>query len=273
MGPGSSDTKATDGRVARWADLLELSYEPMLVWRLDGPIEFWNAGAERLYGYAADEAIGRNSHALLQTRFPVDFTEVRSRLRNEGYWSGELRHVRKDGRDVMADSRMQMLADDTVLEVNRNVTEVKALITRQAALLRAQSDIAAKYEAVFNQASIFAGIMDLQGYLREANDASLRSCGYTRDQVLDLPFWDTPWWRGRNRRRRESAWRRSRPRPESSSARSCDIGPPMAASASWTFRCTPFATGRAPSRSCIPPASTSPSASGSKRSCATASGD
>jgi len=196
MGPGSSDTKANDGRVARWADLLELSYEPMLAWRLDGPIEFWNAGAERLYGYSADEAIGRNSHALLQTRFPVDFTEVRSQLRNEGHWSGELRHVRKDGRDVIADSRMQMLADDTVLEVNRDVTEVKALITRQAALLRAQSDIAAKYEAVFNQASIFAGIMDLQGYLREANDASLRSCGYTRDQVLDRPFWDTPWWRG-----------------------------------------------------------------------------
>jgi PAS domain-containing protein len=39
-------------------NLLTLSYEPMLAWRLDGPIEFWNAGAERLYGFAQDEAIG-----------------------------------------------------------------------------------------------------------------------------------------------------------------------------------------------------------------------
>ena len=33
---------------------LTLSYEPMLVWELNGPIEFWNTGAERLYGYAND---------------------------------------------------------------------------------------------------------------------------------------------------------------------------------------------------------------------------
>jgi PAS domain S-box-containing protein len=32
--------------------------------------------------------------------------------------------------------------------------------------------------------------------LREANDLSLAWCGYTRDQVLDRPFWETPWWRG-----------------------------------------------------------------------------
>ena len=38
--------------------------------------------------------------------------------------------------------------------------------------------------------------MDLQGYLREANDLAVDWCGYTREQVLDRPFWDTPWWRG-----------------------------------------------------------------------------
>ena len=82
-----------------------LSYEPMLAWRLDGPIEYWNAGAERLYGFASDEAIGRSSHSLLQTRFPTEFAEVRSQLRNDGYWSG----------------------DGTVLEVNRDVTERKQI--------------------------------------------------------------------------------------------------------------------------------------------------
>ena len=38
--------------------------------------------------------------------------------------------------------------------------------------------------------------MDLQGYLREANNLSLEWCGYTREQVLDRAFWETPWWRG-----------------------------------------------------------------------------
>ena len=91
----------------------------MLAWRLDGVIEFWNAGAERLYGFAPDEAIGRSSHSLLQTKFPIEFIEFLSQLRSERYWSGELRHVCKDGHEVIVDSRMQLLGDDTVLEVNR----------------------------------------------------------------------------------------------------------------------------------------------------------
>jgi PAS domain S-box-containing protein len=111
------------------------------------------------------------------------------------YWSGELHHTCKDGREVVVDSRMQLL-DDTVLEVNRDVTEIKALAARQAILTRECSAAAAKFEALFNQSGIFAGIMDLQGYLREANSLSLEWCGYTREQVLDRHFWETPWWRG-----------------------------------------------------------------------------
>jgi PAS domain S-box-containing protein len=173
-----------------------LSYEPMLAWDIDGPIEFWNAGAERLYGFTSNEAIGRSSHALLMTKFPIEFIELRSQLQTQSYWSGELRHVCKDGREVIVDSRMQLLGDGTVLEVNRDVTEVRALAIQQETLMLDLSAAAAKFKAIFNQSGIFAGIMDLQGYLREANDLAVDLCGYTRDQVLDRPFWDTPWWRG-----------------------------------------------------------------------------
>jgi PAS domain S-box-containing protein len=84
----------------------------------------------------------------------------------------------RDGREVIVDSRMELLGGETVLEVNRDVTT------------------AAIFRAMFDQSGIFAGIMDLGGYLREANKLSLEWCGYTREQVLDRPFWDTPWWRG-----------------------------------------------------------------------------
>jgi PAS domain-containing protein len=90
MERASAETEATFEHAERLANLLTLSYEPMLAWRLDGSIEFWNAGAERLYGFALDEAVGRSSHSLLQTKFPIDFIELRSQLRNERYWSGEL---------------------------------------------------------------------------------------------------------------------------------------------------------------------------------------
>ncbi|HKC88507.1 MAG TPA: PAS domain S-box protein, partial [Blastocatellia bacterium] len=54
----------------------------------------------------------------------------------------------------------------------------------------------AKFESVFNQSGIFAGMLDLQGYLREVNDQAVNWCGYTKEQVLDRPFWETSWWRG-----------------------------------------------------------------------------
>ncbi|CEF48852.1 unnamed protein product [uncultured bacterium] len=63
----SPTDEATLERAERLVNLLTLSYEPMLTWRLDGPIEFWNAGAERLYGFAQAEAVGRTSHALLRS--------------------------------------------------------------------------------------------------------------------------------------------------------------------------------------------------------------
>jgi len=174
----SPGIQAGSDRAERLASLLTLSYEPMFAWRLDGPIEFWNAGAERLYGFSQDEAVGQSSHTLLRTRHPIELGELRSHLRNKRAWSGELRHVCKDGHEVIVDSRMQLLDDETVLEANRDITAV------------------AVFRSVFNQSGIFAGIMDLRGYLREANDLSLQWCGYTREQVLNRPFWDTPWWRG-----------------------------------------------------------------------------
>ena len=102
-------------RAERLASLLTLSSEAMLVWQLDEGIEFWNAGAERLYGFTSEEAVGDSSHALLQTKFPVEFTEFITQLRNKRHWSGELRHICKDGREVIVESRQQLLTDGTVI--------------------------------------------------------------------------------------------------------------------------------------------------------------
>ena len=192
----SAATGATPGRAEHLADLLTLSYEPMFAWRLGGSVVFWNAGATRLYGFAPEEAVGRTSHTLLQTEFPVEFSALRSQLLKQRYWSGELRHVCKDGSAVIVDSRMQLLGDDTVLEVNRDITQLKALITRQTALLQELGATTAKFEALFNQSGIFEGILDLQGYMLEINNLAVEACGYTREQVLNRPFCDTPWWRG-----------------------------------------------------------------------------
>jgi PAS domain S-box-containing protein len=184
MGRETVDIRSSYERAERLADLLRLSYEPMLAWRLDGPIEFWNAGAEQLYGYAADEAIGRSSHALLRTQLPLTLEELRARLARDACWSGELRHICKDGREVVVDSRMQVIADDTVLEVNRDVTERKRM---EAALRDSQRGLG--WLAAIVESSDDAIVSkNLDGIINSWNQGAERIFGYTPAEAVGRPI-------------------------------------------------------------------------------------
>ena len=168
----------------RLADLLMLSYEPMFAWKLHGAIEFWNTGAERLYGFAPHEAVGHSSHSLLQTKFPIELAELRSQLRNERYWAGELRHVCKEGREITVDSRMQLLGDDTVLEVNRDVTEVRALLNALQEGEQRLRSLAAIVES--SDDAIVSKSLD--GIVTSWNWGAERIFGYTAAEAVSQPI-------------------------------------------------------------------------------------
>jgi len=85
---------------------------------------------------------------------------------------------------------------DIVARQAADLMERKHAEDRERELLGKTIAATAKFESVFNQSGIFAGVMDLSGYLREINDLAVDFCGYTRDEVLNRPFWETPWWRG-----------------------------------------------------------------------------
>jgi len=156
----------------------------MLAWRLDGPIEFWNTGAERLYGFVSDEAVGRSSHDLLQTKFPVEFSEVHSQLQNEHYWSGELRHICKGGREVIVDSRMQLLDDGTVLEVNRDITERKQL---EAAIRESEPRMRFLASTVENSDDAIVS-KSLDGIITSWSKGAERVFGYAAEEAIGQPI-------------------------------------------------------------------------------------
>jgi PAS domain S-box-containing protein len=108
--------------------LLRLSHDAIFVWRQGGVIEFWNRGAEDLYGYAAAEALGRRPLDLLAKESFPERSQIGASLRSVGQWAGELRHHCRGGREVIVSSRMQLVHDggiDRVLETNRDITESK----------------------------------------------------------------------------------------------------------------------------------------------------
>src|SRR5215207_4999237 len=90
----------------------------------DGTILFWARGMEHLYGYSAEEALGRCSHELLRTEFPRPLAEIEDELTRRGEWTGELVHYRRDG-EARTIATHWSLRDSAVTVVNSDITTLK----------------------------------------------------------------------------------------------------------------------------------------------------
>ena len=128
----------------RQAQLLDLTHDTILVRDSRDAITFWNRGAERLYGWTREEALGKASAALLHTVFPENRDALQNLLHGSGHWEGELINTRKDGSQVIVASRWSLQRNDFgqpagTLETNNDITArnhaEEALRRSQAAYL------------------------------------------------------------------------------------------------------------------------------------------
>ena len=107
---------------------------------LDSQIQFWNKGAESIYGWLATEAVGRNTTQLFYTDVPPEVTIAAQIVRQQDAWQGELRKLTKTGREVIVESRWTLVRDEaghptSILSVDTDITDKKQL---EQQFLRAQ---------------------------------------------------------------------------------------------------------------------------------------
>jgi two-component system cell cycle sensor histidine kinase/response regulator CckA len=113
--------------------LLDKASDAILVCDLTGQIIFWNKGAQQIYGWIAEEALGKN---VLQLLFKGILTpqieEIFKSITTQNEWGGELQKVAKDGRRVIVQARSTLIRDDqghpkSLLIINTDITERKPL--------------------------------------------------------------------------------------------------------------------------------------------------
>jgi PAS domain S-box-containing protein len=112
------------------ANLLDLTHDTVFVRDMNDVITYWNRGAEELYGWTSEEALGRVTHQLTRTIFPEPLDQINAQLLRAGRWEGELIHTKRDGTRVVVATRWSLQRDEqgrpsAILETNNDVTERK----------------------------------------------------------------------------------------------------------------------------------------------------
>jgi PAS domain S-box-containing protein len=154
----------------RQADLLELTYEAIIVRDEQGAITYWNRGAETMYGWQREQAIAQITHSLLQTQIPTGISLDQVVMEQER-WQGELIHTCKDGQKMIVESRQVLIRDQQgnttgFLEVNRDITERKRIEQEQQMLV-----------SIVENSPDFIGTANLDGGVTYLNPAGRAMVG------------------------------------------------------------------------------------------------
>jgi PAS domain S-box-containing protein len=176
---GKSDREQTS--------LLDLVHDPILVRSVNDVITYWNRGAEELYGWKREEALGKVAHQLLQTVFPAPLDQITETLLRTGRWEGELLHTKRDGTQVIVASRWSLQRTDSgyppaTLETNNNITDRKRA---EDALRRTQETYLAEAQQQSHTGSVGWHVSSGEIFWSEE---SFRIFGYDKTVKPSLPL-------------------------------------------------------------------------------------
>jgi PAS domain S-box-containing protein len=135
-----TDRKAAEQKILDQSALLNIATDAIIVRDLDSRIQFWNNGAESIYGWTAAEAIGIRAERLFCPDIPLEAVGAFNTVQQEGAWQGELHKLTKAGKAVVVESRWTLVRDESgnprsILSVDTDITEKKSL---EQQFLRAQ---------------------------------------------------------------------------------------------------------------------------------------
>jgi len=139
---------------------------------MESRIVFWPRGAEKLYGFTPQEALGVLSHDLFHTQFPEPLEVIERKLFETGLWEGELVHRKRDGGIIVVSSAWVLHRDNQarpirILETNIDITARKhaenELAEQAEEMSRQAEELARSREALEAQTLMLQSVLDSMG--------------------------------------------------------------------------------------------------------------
>ncbi|GAA1594087.1 hypothetical protein GCM10009828_018980 [Actinoplanes couchii] len=179
-----SALKAGEQELLQRAQLLDLTQDAVVVRDLDGRITYWNPAAERVYGWALQDAAGHDMDRLLGTIWAGDCTResIAAALYGRDVWAGELEHRRADGRRVTVLSRKALQRDADGSPVA--VLSIDTDITARRAAEQALRDSERRFRSQFAHSATGQIIRGADDVIQEVNPAFAAMLGYPGDALV-----------------------------------------------------------------------------------------
>ena len=172
-----SERRMLEEKFREQASLLDKAQDAILAHDLEQRITYWNKGAERLYGWSAQEVAGRPLAQLLY-KDPEAFYRASEQVIQTGEWVGELHQIGKDGRNLVIVGHWTLVRDavgqpKSVLAINTDITG------------RKQTDEALKMQGrVLESMAEGVTVCDEEGLIVFSNDSCNTMFGYKSGELI-----------------------------------------------------------------------------------------
>ncbi|MCC3453153.1 MAG: PAS domain S-box protein [Microcoleus sp. PH2017_29_MFU_D_A] len=173
-----TERKRTEQALQQNLQMLDLASDALIVRDIDGTINYWNQGAQRMYGFTKQEALGQLTHTLFHTMFPQPLEIISAQLAERDYWEGELIHTTKYHTKITVFSRWNLQRDEqgkpkAILETNNDITG------------RKQSEIEnQRLRSIVESSSDFIGMATMEGEPFYLNSAGIKLVGLNSPEEL-----------------------------------------------------------------------------------------
>ncbi|MGB9938297.1 PAS domain S-box protein [Methanosarcina sp.] len=184
-----SELKMAEEKIRTLANAVESSDDAIITKSLDGIITSWNKGAEKVYGYLAEEVLGKNISMLEPDDFKGQIKYFSEKIKHgEKIQYYETLRLKKDGTKINVAVTLSPVFDTSgklvsVSTIARDITEQK------------KAEEALRLSNIYNRSLIEASLDPLvtigpDGKITDVNGATELVTGYSRDELIGTDFSD-----------------------------------------------------------------------------------